>query len=97
MATKATGEDQEELDDVWEDMNKDELDNLDTGDTPFTVPLIGGNAAAIKQLANGESVENLGLQVQPDGKCALQLKERKEKVEDCMSKAKTGHRPARVV
>ena len=67
--------DQEELDDLWEDMNEDELDNLDPVNAPFRVPLIGGNAAAIKQLANDESVENLGLQVQPDGKCASQLKE----------------------
>ena len=69
-ATKDAGEDQEELDDLWEDMNNDELDNLDPGDTSFTVPLVGGNAAAIKQLANNTSVDNLGLQVQPDRMCA---------------------------
>ena len=45
-ATKATGEDQEEIDDSWEDMNKDTLDNLDPGNTSFTVPLISGDAAA---------------------------------------------------
>ena len=33
-------------------MNEDELSDLDPGDAPFTVPLIGGDAAAIKQLAN---------------------------------------------
>ena len=54
-------------------MNKDELSDLDPGDAPFTVPLIGVDVAAIKQLANDESVENLGLRVQPDGKCASQL------------------------
>ena len=48
-------------------MSKEEFDDLDPGDTPFTVPLIGGDAAAIKQLVNDESVENLGLQVQPNG------------------------------
>ena len=96
-ATEAEDEDQEELDDLWEDMNEVEFDNLDPGDKPFTVPLIGGDAAAIKRLANNESVENLGLQVQLDGKCVSQLKERKEKVEDWMSKAKIGHLPARVV
>ena len=42
-------------------MNEDELDKLDAVDAPFTVPLIGGDAAAIKQLANDESVTNLGL------------------------------------
>ena len=54
-------------------MNEDELDDLDPGNIPFTVPLIGGDAAAIKRLANDELVENLGLRVQPDGKCASQL------------------------
>ena len=47
-ATKDTGEDQEEIDDLWEDMNKDKLDDMDPGDTPFTVPFIGDNAAPIK-------------------------------------------------
>ena len=61
--TKDAGEDQEELDDLWEDMNKDKLDNLDPDDTSFTIPLIGGNTAAIKRLTNDESVENLSLQV----------------------------------
>ena len=60
-------------------MNENELDDLDPGDTPFTVPLIGRNAEAIKQLANNESVENLRLRVQPDGKYVLQLKEHTEK------------------
>ena len=73
------------------------MDDLDPGDTLFTAPLIGGDAAAIKRLSHDEYVENLGLQAQPDGKCALQLKEHKEKVEDWTSKAKTGHFPARVV
>ena len=96
-ATKVPGEDQDELYDLWADMNKDEFDDLDPGDTPFTFPLIGGDATAIKQLANSESVENLRLRVQPDGKCVSQLKECKEKSEDWTSKAKTGHLPARAV
>ena len=69
-ATKKTDEDQEELDDPQEDMDEHKLDELDTVDAPFTVLLIGGNAAAIKQLANCDSVTNLGLRVQPDEKCA---------------------------
>ena len=73
------------------------MDDLDLVDAPFTVPLIGGNSAAIKQPANAESVENLGLQVQPDGKCASQLKEHKDRDEVWMSKVKTGHLPARAV
>ena len=40
---------------------------------------------------------NLGLQVQPDGKCMLQLEERKGKMEDWTNRAKTGHLPARGV
>ena len=59
-ATKKVDEDQEYLDDLWEDMGEDKLDDLDVADAPFTVPLIGGDAAAIKQLANDESVTNLG-------------------------------------
>ena len=50
-------------------MGEDELDKLDAADTPCTVPLIGGDAATIKRLANDESVTNLGLRVQPEGKC----------------------------
>ena len=42
-------------------MDEDELDDLDTVDAPFTVPLIDGDAAAIKRLANNESVTNLDL------------------------------------
>ena len=90
-ATKEADEDQEELDDLWEDIHEDELDDLDAVDALFTVSLIGGDATAIKQLANDESVENLGLRVKPDGKCTLQPKERKEKVEVWTSKANTGH------
>ena len=41
-------------------MDEDKLDDLDLVDAPFTVPLIGGNAAEIKRLANDEFVENLG-------------------------------------
>ena len=50
-------------------MDEEELGNLDVVDAPFTVPLIGGDAATIKRLANDESVTHLGLRVQPDGKC----------------------------
>ena len=95
--TEKLDEDQDELDNLWEDMDEDKLDSLDGTDTPFTVPLIGGDAATIKRLANDESVTNLGLRVQPDGKCMSQLEERKGKVEDLTNRAKTGHLPARGV
>ena len=78
-------------------MDEDELDDLDVADAPFTVPLLGGDAATIKRLANDESVTNLGLRVQPDGKCMSQLEERKGKVKDWTDRAKTGHLPARGV
>ena len=42
-------------------MDEDELDKLDAADAPFTVPLICGDAATIKRLANDESLTNLGL------------------------------------
>ena len=79
---KKADEDQDELDDLCEDMDEDELDNLDVADAPFIVLLIGGDAATIKRLANDKYVTNLGLRVQPDGKCMTQLEERKGKVED---------------
>ena len=78
-------------------MDEDKLDDMDAVDASFTVPLIGGNMTVIKQLSNDESVTNLGLRVQPDGKYTLQLEERKEKIENWTNKAKTGHLPARAV
>ena len=76
-------------------MHEDELDNLDPDNTRYTCPIIGGDAAALKQLANDESVEKLGLQVQPDGKCVPQLKERKDTVEDWTRTAKNRPPPDR--
>ena len=37
-----------ELDDVWEDMDKEELDELEPASAGLTVPLANGDAAAIK-------------------------------------------------
>ena len=51
----------EELDNLWEDMDKGDLDDTDPVVTPFTVPLTNRDAAAIKRLANNKSVENLRL------------------------------------
>ena len=47
-ASEKVDEDQEELGDLWKDMGEGELDKLDATDAPFTVSLIGGNAATIK-------------------------------------------------
>ena len=63
----------------------------------ITVPLINGDAAAIKRLTAQESEKNLGLRVQPDGDCATQLKVKKEQVENWTTRVKTGHLPARAV
>ena len=82
----------------------DELWEVDTGiedqeaaARKITVPLIGGDAAAIKKLTAQESEKNLGLRVQPDGKCTAQMAVKKEQVEEWTSKVKTGHLPARAV
>ena len=95
--TEKLDEGQDELDDLWEDMDEDELDDLDVADTPFTVPLIDGDAATIQRLANYESVTSLGLRVQPDGKGTSQLEECEGKVKDWTDKAKTGNLPKRGV
>ena len=60
-AVEKADTDQEELDDLYEDMDEDELDKLDAADAPFIVPLIGGDSATIKRLANDKSVTNRGL------------------------------------
>ena len=52
---------EEELDNLWEDIDENELDDMDPIDTLFPVPLTNRDAAAIKRLANNKSVENLGL------------------------------------
>ena len=78
-------------------MDDDRLDGLDAVDAPFTVPLIGGNATAIKRLANTDFVTNLGLQVRPDGKCTSQLEECKDRIEDWTNRGKTSNLPARGV
>ena len=84
-----------EVDSLWE-VNADPEDHEQTVAT-ITVPLIGGDAAAIKRLTAQESEKNLGLRVQPDGDCATQLNVKKEQVEDWTARIKTGHLPARTV
>ena len=72
-------------------------DDQEQTEATITVPLINGDAAAIKRLTAQESEKNLGLRVQPDGDCATQLKAKKEQVEDWTTRVKTGHLPARAV
>ena len=54
--TKAAGAEQEELEDLWEDMHEDELDDMDPGNMSLTVSFIVRDTAATKRLANDKSV-----------------------------------------
>ena len=83
------------VDNLWE-INA-EAKNQKTSTAKITVPLIGGDAAAIKRLTTQESEKNLGLRVQPDGKCTAQMEVKKEQVEEWTSKVKTGQLPTREV
>ena len=87
-APEKADEDQAELDTLWEGMDGDDLDELDAADAPFTVPLIGRVVATLKRLENAEFVTNLGLRVQPDGKCTSQLEERRGKLETRQTETK---------
>ena len=40
-------------------MDEDELNDMNLVVTPFTVPLIKGDAETIKRLASNESIKNL--------------------------------------
>ena len=66
-AKTTTNNDEDTLDDLSEDMDEGELDDIDPVVTPFTVPVMNGDAAISKRLANYESEKNIGLQIQPDG------------------------------
>lgn len=50
-----------ELDDLWEDLDADELDGLEPPARELTIPLADGDAAAIKKLSNNDAEENLGM------------------------------------
>ena len=65
---------------MWE-VNAD-LEKEGHVEASVTVPLINGDAAAIKRLSAQESEKNLGLRVQPDGNCETQLKFKKEQMEE---------------
>ena len=68
------------VDELWDVTAESE--DQETSAAKITVPLIGGDAAAIKRLTAQESEENLGLRVQPDGKCTAQMEVKKEQVEE---------------
>lgn len=59
-----------ELEDLWEDMDDDELDDLEPPAPGLMISLVNGEAAAIKKLSNSDAEENLGMKVQPDG-CSM--------------------------
>ena len=87
----------EDLDELWEDMDEDELDELDPPGTGLTVPQAGGDAATIKRLSNDDAEENLGMKVQPDGCNQRHLANLKNKVEEWTSKVDGSQLPARSV
>ena len=92
-------------------MSEDELDTMppfrqdeatadtdqDVLDSEVTVPLIGGDQAAIKRLTTAECEKDLGLRVRPDGDCSTQLGVIQEKVEAWSGRIKAGCLPARAV
>ena len=55
-----------ELDDLWGEINDEELGELEPPVQRLAVPLVNGDAAAIKTLSNSNTEENLGMKVQPD-------------------------------
>ena len=78
VAKKAADDNSKELDNLWEDIREGDLDDLDPVVTYFTVPYTNLDTTTMKRLTNNKSVKNLGLGVQLDRQCALQLRERKE-------------------
>ena len=71
-----------DLDDLWEGMDNNELIDLDPPGPGLTIPLVNGNAAAIKKLSNDDAEENLGMKVQSDGCNKRRLSTLKGKVEE---------------
>ena len=72
-------------------MDTSELDGMDPVSTSGMTLLINGNAATFKRMANDKSEKNLRLRLQPDGQCASQLGERKQKLEEWANKVIPGH------
>ena len=66
-----------DMDGLWE-VNAD-LEDQEQIEATITVPLINGDAAAIRRLTAQESEKNLGLRVKPDGDCGTQLNVKKSK------------------
>ena len=86
-----------ELDDLWEDMNAEELEELEPPKPRLPVPLASGDAAVIKKFPNGDAEENLGIKVQPNGCDIRHLEALKDKVETWTSKVDSSQLPARAV
>ena len=60
-AKNPTNDTDKELYNLWEDMDEGKLNDMNPVVTPITVPVINGDAATIKCLANNKSIENIGL------------------------------------
>ena len=85
----------DKLDDLWEDLDADELDDLEPPGPGLTIPLANGDAAAIKKLSNNDAEENLGMKVQSDGCNKRHLSDLKDTVEAWTSKVDRSQLPTR--
>ena len=94
---KPVGTTTDKLDDLWEDMDAEELEELEPPKSQLTVPLASGDAAVIKKLSNDDAKENLGMKVQPNGCNIRHLEALKDKVETWTSKVDSSQLPARAV
>ena len=87
----------DELDDLWEDMDAEELEELEPPKPQLTVPLASGDAAVIKKLSNDDTEENLGMKVQLDGCNKRHLSALMDKVETWAPKVDGSQLLARAV
>ena len=76
----------DEMDDLWEDMDAEDLEEIEPPKSQLTVLLASGDADVIKKLSNDGAEENLGMKVQPDGCNIRHLAALKDKVETWTSK-----------
>ena len=87
----------EELDNLWDDLNDDELDDLKSPGPGLTIPLANGDTAAMKKLSNNDAKKNLGMKIQPGGCNKWHLSALTDKVEAWTSKVDRSQLPTRAV
>ena len=89
--------DNSELKDLWNDADDVELDELEQEGEELTISLAGGDAAAIRKLSSGDTEENLGRTVQPDGCADKHIAALKDKMEEWTTKVCGSQLTARAV